>query len=102
MDTDTRSSHMDRRPLPDCFCWTRFGTEAGQTVAHILQRKEQERSANAGIFIWGIGNAIGPSIRELVRRTTYPEVLFSRIKCPPNPRDARPPAVAAWTIGETL
>jgi hypothetical protein len=74
---------MDRELLPDCFCWTRFGTEAGQAIVHILQRKEQERSANDGLFIWGIGNAIGPSIRELVRRTNRPEVLFSPIKSSP-------------------
>lgn len=93
---------MDPRPLPDYFCWTRFGTEAGQAVTHILHRKEQERAANGGLFIWGIGNAIGPSIRELVRRTTRPEVLFSPIKSSPKPQDVEPAAVAAWIFGETL
>src|SRR4051812_30446023 len=93
---------MDRKQLPDCFCWTRFGTEAGQAIGHILQRKERERAANGGLFIWGIGNAVGPSIRELLRRTTRPEVLFSPIRCSPKAQDAEPPAVAAWTLGETL
>jgi hypothetical protein len=93
---------MDRHLLPDCFCWTRFGTEAGQAIAHILQRKERERAANGGLFIWGIGNAVGPSIRELVRRTARPEVLFSPIRSSPKAQDVEPPAVAAWTLGETL
>lgn len=89
-------------PLPRCFCWTRFGTEAGQSVAQILARKEQERIANAGIFFWGIGNALGPSMIELLRRTESPEVIFSPIRSAPRPGDACPSSVVAWTIGETL
>src|SRR5258708_7434646 len=89
-------------PLPDYFCWTRFGTEAGQRIDHILARKERERVANGGLFIWGIGNAVGPSIGELTRRTTNPEVLFSPIKSEPKLLDVSPPAVVAWTAGEGL
>lgn len=88
--------------LPAYFCWTRFGTEAGQAIGQIFERKEQERVANGGIFFWGIGNAVGPSIRELLRRTENPEVLFSPIKSAPRTADAEPPAVAAWTTAETL
>jgi hypothetical protein len=83
--------------LPDQFCWTRFGTEASQTIEQILGRKEQERLVNSGMFFWGIGNAIGPSMKELVRLNAYPEVLFSPIKGKPRPTDADPPAVAAWS-----
>jgi hypothetical protein len=88
--------------LPLCFCWTRYGTEAGQTIDQIFKRKEQERAANGGIFFWGIGNAIGPSVRELLRRTANPEVLFSPIKSAPRLADARPESVVAWTSAETL
>ncbi len=69
---------------------------------HILARKEKERIANGGLFIWGIGNAVGPSIRELLRRSARPEVLFSPIKSVPKLRDVSPPAVAAWVAGEGL
>jgi hypothetical protein len=93
---------MQAMPIPDCFCWTRFGTEAGEPIRHILERKEAERVANAGVFVWGIGNAVGPSIRELVRRSPTPEVLFSPIKSPAKLQDVSPPAVVAWTSGETL
>jgi hypothetical protein len=89
-------------PLPECFCWTRFGTEAGEPITHILERKEAERAANDGVFVWGIGNAVGPSIRELVRRGPKPEVLFSPIKSPAKTQDVSPPAVVAWIGGETL
>ena len=50
--------------LPTIFCWTRFGGEAGEPIEQILFRKEQERLANGGVFLWGIGNAVGPSIYE--------------------------------------
>ena len=88
--------------LPKYFCWTRFGSEAGQPIAHIFERKEQERKANGGTFFWGIGNAIGPSMRELIRLTSSPEVLFSPIKCSPRTADLSPEAVATWTLAETL
>ncbi len=88
--------------LPDYFCWTRFGTEAGEPINHILERKERERIANVGVFVWGIGNAVGPSVRELVQRSPRPEVLFSPIKSPAKRQDVSPAAIAAWTWGETL
>jgi hypothetical protein len=89
-------------PIPEYFCWSRFGTEAGQAIEHILERKEEERGANSGLFLWGIGNAIGPSVGELLRRTREPEVLFSSIKSPARIADIEPKAVAAWTSAETL
>jgi len=88
--------------LPTYFCWTRFGTEAGQGIGKILERKEEEREANGGLFFWGIGNALGPSIEELLRRTTNPEVLFSPIKSVPRSVDSQPAAVVAWTAAETF
>jgi hypothetical protein len=88
--------------LPAHFCWTRFGTEAAQPIQSILERKEGERRANEGIFFWGIGNAVGPSMKELIRRSEAPEVLFSPIKSAARVEDKSPPAVVAWTSGETL
>lgn len=87
--------------LPALFCWTRFGAEAGQPIEQILRRKEQERSANNGVFLWGIGNAVGPGIRELVRRCSSPEVLFSPIMGKARKEDVTPESVVAWTSGET-
>lgn len=92
---------MINRPLPDVFCWTRFGTEAGQAVERIIQRKESERLANAGIFYWGIGNPIGPALSELIAARPQPEVLFSPILGRPREVDTNPKQVVAWTIGET-
>jgi len=88
--------------LPDLFCWTRFGTEASEPVEQILFRKEQERLANGGLFLWGIGNAVGPSIKELTQRALRPEVVFSPIRSAPRLRDVSPPAIVAWTTAEGL
>jgi hypothetical protein len=90
------------RPVPDLFCWTRFGGEAGEPVEQILVRKEAERASNGGTFLWGIGNALGPSIFELIRRTNNPQVIFSPIKGSPRPRDISPPAVVRWTEAKSL
>ena len=46
--------------IPNYFCWTKIGTEAGETIESILLRKELERISNNGIFLWGVGNSIEP------------------------------------------
>ena len=83
--------------FPKAFVWSRFGTEAGQTIDSILRRKELERIANDGVFYWGIGNAVGPSVAALVSQIDTPEVLFSPIKSPARLVDERPQCVVTWT-----
>jgi hypothetical protein len=99
-DSQSPGGTIDR--LPDVFCWTRIGTEAGQSVEQILARKEVERRANNGVFYWGIGTSIAPALRELVRNSQSPEVLFSPIKGRPRPVDVSPTRILLWTAGETL
>src|SRR4051812_40360539 len=88
--------------LPQVFCWTRFGTEAGEPIEQILKRKEIERRHNEGVFYWGIGNSLAPSMAELLRRARRPEVLFSPIRSRPRPVDIAPDAVVRWHAAETL
>ena len=88
--------------LPKHFCWTRFGTEAGETIDKILERKESERQRNGGIFLWGIGNAIGPSMRELLRLERKPEVVFSPIRSSPRREDVVPDTIVVWGAGRDL
>lgn len=90
----------DLLEIPTLFCWTRFGGEAAEPIEEILLRKENERSANGGVFMWGIGNAIGPSILELLLHTARPKVLFSPIKTAAKQKDIDPPAVVMWTEAE--
>lgn len=89
-------------PLPKCFCWSRFGTEAGEPIDAILRRKELERRRNGGIFLWGIGNALGPSMRALLREVRGPEVVFSPIRSAPSAIDVSPSRVVTWGAGRDL
>lgn len=83
------------------FVWTKFGVEAGESISEIVARKEVERVINGGVFLWGIGNNVGPSIRVLAEGG-YPEVVFSPISSPPRPIDLNPVEVVRWRRAETL
>lgn len=83
--------------LPKHFCWTRFGTEAGEKIDSILARKEQERLATGGLFLWGIGNSVGPAIRDLIRLEDQPMVLFSPMRSRPKAIDVEPSGLTVWT-----
>lgn len=88
--------------MPDVFCWTRFGTESGEAIEDIVARKERERIANGGVFLWGIGNSVGPAVRELVRSTSSPCVAFSPMRSKPKAIDVTPPSLMAWTAATAL
>ena len=81
------------------FCWTKFGTEAGESVTTILKRKDQERRLNGGTFLWGIGNAIGPSIERLIHETSEPSVVFTPMLSRPAAKDVTPTSVGVWHRG---
>jgi hypothetical protein len=93
---------MQQTDLPTFFCWTRFGTEAGEPIGSILHRKEMERLANDGIFYWGIGNSVAPAVAALIERVAAPEVLFSPIKSRPRAVDVAPASVVRWHEATTL
>lgn len=88
--------------IPQVFCWTRFGTEAGETIEEILDRKEQERRENGGVFFWGIGNSVAPGLSALLEVCDRPEVLFSPIKGRPRLVDGSPAARFLWKAGHDL
>ena len=86
------------RDVPDVFCWTKMGTEAGQPLEKILARKELERLAGNGTFCWGIGNSLGAAASEALAK--HPEgisVLFSPMKSSAKKLDENPDEVALWT-----
>lgn len=91
----------DQQPaeLPDAFCWTRFGPEAGESFGEILARKNREREECGGLFLWGIGSAVGPAISALLTHTDTPEVCFSPIRSKPRGVDVAPSHVVRWTRG---
>lgn len=88
--------------IPEMFCWTKYGTEAGEDAAAILARKEAERQANAGVFLWGIGNAIGPSIESLLENTSQPQVVFTPTLTKAAAHDIAPSGIAVWRSGVGL
>lgn len=101
----TLLNSMNRRkllPQSRTFCWTRFGTEAGEPIEDILSRKNREREDNDGVFYWGIGNSVAPALRALVAQTEHPEVLFSPMRSKPRSVDVAPSSLAQWIGGETL
>ena len=82
--------------LPETFVWTRYGTEAGSSFADILRRKDLERAANGGVFLWGIGNNVSSSLGTLLADGARPRVLFSPIKSAPRVEDVEPGRIAVW------
>jgi len=82
--------------LPWAFCWSKFGSEAGEDPSSILRRKEAERQLGDGTFLWGIGNSIGPSLLELLKHVHSPQVIFTPMRCRAAVRDARPPTIVLW------
>lgn len=92
----TKRNNPDRSRLPEAFCWTKFGAEAGEVPLSIFERKELERRRNGGIFLWGIGQSIGPSLPDLLHVSSSPEVLFSPIRSSAAVHDLSPARVALW------
>lgn len=88
--------------LPSAFCWTKFGAEAGEPIEYILRRKEDERAGGDGLFLWGIGTSIRPSLLALLDRTPEPDVVFTPMVSPPTPRDVSPARVMTWRAGRAL
>lgn len=83
--------------LPEIFCWTKMGAEAGQSLDDIVKRKELERLAGHGVFAWGIGNSLGKA-PELARQSTKHEidVLFTPMKSVAKEIDTSPSEVLVW------
>ena len=84
-------------PLHRAFCWTKFGAEAGQDFEAIFARKEQERRQNGGVFLWGIGNNVAPSLPWLFEQVRRPMLAFSPIKSRAQLHDESPDQIAVWT-----
>lgn len=83
--------------LPNAFCWTKMGTEAGQSLEAIITRKDMERELGDGVFFWGIGTALGQKIWNFIDSISKPFILFSPIKTKPKQKDVNPGKVFIWT-----
>jgi len=83
--------------LPEYFCWTRIGPEAGQTIEAIRRRKELERSAGDGLFYWGIGSSLGDLVENCLQAWGALPILFSAMKSKAKPIDLAPTPPLLWT-----
>ncbi len=89
-------SKAHRDDVPGLFCWTKMGVEAGQDLGTILRRKELERQVGDGVFVWGIGNSVGPTIREVIPGNRNVPILFSPIQSKPRAVDSKPSVLILW------
>lgn len=83
--------------VPEVFCWTKMGTEAGQSLDAIIERKELERELGDGVFFWGIGTSLGQRIWQFIDSVSKPHVLFSPMQAKPKKIDSCPEKVFVWT-----
>ena len=101
----TAMNYETTSPTPSCIeshavseyvCWSRMQAEAGETLTTILERKEPERLAGKGFFLWGVGNAPAAAIRPLVRLRQQVSVVFSIMKTKAKVVDSSPERIVVW------
>ena len=89
--------------MNSAFVFTKPGTEAGETLASIVARKEKERVAGNGIFWWGVGTSLGPALRKAAMEAAGElPILFVVHTTPARPKqhDKSPARVFMWTKWE--
>lgn len=90
------SRRMTMGSLPQTFCWTKIGPEAGEDVATIRLRKEWERQLGEGQFFWGVGQSLGDSPADADRGHAGLPVVFSPMLSKAKAIDRAPEGVLLW------
>jgi hypothetical protein len=96
------SSRSVLGPLPrpsvqdEYVCWSRIQAEAGQQLDAIMRRKEIERQAGDGCFLWGVGNPPSRMAHVLARAGVPVRAVFSVMKSRPKPIDVAPARTLVW------
>ena len=70
--------------------------EAGQRLEDIIARKELERCAGGGSFLWGVGNAPAVIANVLARAGVPVRAIFSIMKSRPKAIDVAPARTVVW------
>lgn len=86
----------DVSPAEEYVCWSRMQAEAGQVLGAIVERKERERQAGRGSFLWGVGNAPAQIINVLARTGKPVRAVFSMMKSRPKSVDTAPSRIVIW------
>jgi hypothetical protein len=82
------------------FVLTKPGIEAGESLADTVARKEAERVAGKGIFWWGIGSSLGPTVCKAAQNAggKLPLVfVLNNRPSRPKKHDVSPAQVFRWT-----
>jgi hypothetical protein len=87
---------MKMSKLPATFCWTKMGTESGESLEAIIRRKEWERQLGDGYFLWGIGQSLGGNARVAARDIASLRAFFSPMISKPKAIDVKPTEVVLW------
>lgn len=82
--------------LEEYVCWSRMQAEAGQALEAIIERKELERRAGGGSFLWGVGNAPAVVASVLSRANIPVRAVFSVMKSRPKLVDIAPSRTVVW------
>ncbi|MCL4673905.1 MAG: hypothetical protein KJZ64_13465 [Sphingomonadaceae bacterium] len=70
--------------------------EAGQSLDVIIRRKDLEREANGGLFLWGVGNAPSRFTHIFARMRRPISAIFSVMKSKPKRIDAEAEDLVLW------
>lgn len=95
-DEEQLSTRKPRDQGSNYLCWTRMQAEAGQPLERIIARKECERQAGEGLFLWGVGTAPAVVIRAIARLGFAVPVIFSTMRTKPRAADAMPARIVVW------
>lgn len=87
-----------QHPIPSIFCWTKVGSEAGQSLQEILCRKEFERTIGGGTFCWGVGTSLGKVLKIARKKVPKGEIdiLFTPMKSSAKLIDKSPSELLLW------
>lgn len=77
-------------------CWSRMQAEAGQSLDAIIRRKDLEREANGGLFLWGVGNAPSRLAHIFAMMRQPVSAIFSVMKSKPKQIDAEAKDLLLW------
>ncbi len=94
--TPSRTAELATLRQDGYVCWSRMQAEAGQGLDAIITRKEHERRAGNGVFLWGVGNAPAAAITPLARLRLPVPVIFSTMKSRPKAVDLAPSRTVVW------